>query len=146
MSIQELTEAFELLPDWEERYAYISDLGEKLPPIPESDRVDANLVHGCMTRVWIAGCMKAGEPLTMVYRADAEGPIIKGLVAVLLVLFADKTPKQVLATDADDLIEGLGLEEHLSPNRHVGMYAMVDKIKGIARVYGAGPAGHAKQG
>ena len=146
MSIEELTEAFELLPDWEERYAYISDLGEKLPPMPEGDRVEANLVHGCMTRVWITGWPNGGEPPMMAYRADAEGPIIKGLVAVLLMLFADKTPKQVLTTDADELIEGLGLEEHPRPNRHVGMYAMVDKIKGIARACGADPAGYAKQG
>ena len=69
----------------------------------------------------------------MHYRADAEGPIIKGLVAMLLMLFQDKTAEEVLVTDADELIDRLGLEEHLSPNRHVGMYAMVDKIKGIAR-------------
>ena len=71
----------------------------------------------------------------MRYRADAEGPIIKGLVAMLLMIFHDKTPEEVLATDADELIDRLGLEEHLSPNRHVGMYAMVDKIKGIARAF-----------
>jgi cysteine desulfuration protein SufE len=133
MSIEDLTEAFELLSDWDDRYSYISDLGEKLPPLPEADRVDANLVHGCMTRVWITGRPTDGEPFTMSYRADAEGPIIKGLVAVLLTLFADKTPAQVLGADADALIDGLGLEEHLSPNRHVGMYAMVDKIRAIAR-------------
>jgi len=133
MSIEDLTEAFELLSDWDDRYSYISDLGEKLPPLPEADRVDANLVHGCMTRVWITGRPIDGEPPTMSYRADAEGPIIKGLVAVLLTLFADKTQAQVLDADADALIDGLGLEEHLSPNRHVGMYAMVDKIRAIAR-------------
>ena len=135
MSIEELTDAFELLSEWEDRYAYISDLGNQLEALDDQHKTEDNLVHGCMTRVWIFGDAGDGDPPVMRYRADAEGPIIKGLVAMLLMLFRDKTPEQVLATDADDLIDRLGLEEHLSPNRHVGMYAMVDKIKGIARAY-----------
>jgi len=141
MTIDELKEAFELLLDWEDRYAYISDLGGKLPPMPEKDKTEDNIVHGCMTRVWITSRPSRREPGTIEFRADAEGPIIKGLVAVLLMLFAHKTPEQVLATDADELVDGLGLEEHLSPNRHLGMYAMVDKIKGIARGYCDRPPG-----
>ena len=135
MSVDQLTDAFGLLSEWEDRYAYISDLGNQLAELDQAQKTDVNLVQGCMTRVWITGAPVGGGSSVMRYRADAEGPIIKGLVAMLLMIFRDKTPKEVLATNADELIDRLGLEEHLSPNRHVGMYAMVDKIKGIARTF-----------
>ncbi len=135
MSIDDLIEAFELLSEWEDRYAYIGDLGEQLAGLGEEHKTERNLVHGCMTRVWIIGAPADGDSPVIHYRADAEGPIIKGLVAILLLMFRNKTAEEVLATDADELIERLGLEEHLSPNRHVGMYAMVDKIKSIARAH-----------
>ncbi len=133
MSVEDLADAFELLSEWEDRYAYISDLGSQLEHLDAVDKIEDNLVHGCMTRVWITGAPAGGGSPIMHYRADAEGPIIKGLVAMLLMIFRNKTAQEVLATNADELIDRLGLEEHLSPNRHVGMYAMVDKIKGIAR-------------
>ena len=135
MRVEDLTEAFELLAEWEDRYAYISDLGSQLEHLDAEDKTEGNLVRGCMTRVWITGALAADDSSIVHYRADAEGPIIKGLVAMLLVIFQNKTAEEVLATDADELIDRLGLEEHLSPNRHVGMYAMVDKIKGIARSF-----------
>ena len=135
MSVDELVEAFELLTEWEDRYAYISDLGEQLAPLGDDAKTDSNLVHGCMTRVWITGSRSDDRPEAISLKAEAEGPLIKGLVAMLLMMFGNKTPEEVLTTDADQLIDRLGLEEHLSPNRHVGMYAMVDKIKGIARAH-----------
>ena len=135
MSIDDLIDAFELLSEWEDRYAYIGDLGDQLAAFDEEQKTERNLVHGCMTRVWIIGAPTDGDSPVIHYRADAEGPIIKGLVAILLLMFRNKTAEEVLATDADELIDRLGLEEHLSPNRHVGMYAMVDKIKGIARAH-----------
>lgn len=132
MTIERLMDAFELLTDWQERYDYISELGAKLPPMPEAEKTDETRVHGCISRVWITG-RASGDPVVIEYRADGEGPIIRGLVALLVMLFQGRTREEVLALDAEGVIEKLGLDENLSPNRHIGMYAMVEKIKGIAR-------------
>lgn len=132
MTIERLMDAFELLTDWQERYDYISELGAKLPPMPEAEKTDQTRVHGCISKVWITG-RASGDPLVMEYRADGEGPIIRGLVALLVMLFQGRTREEVLDLDAEGVIEKLGLDENLSPNRHIGMYAMVEKIKGIAR-------------
>jgi len=135
MTIQRLMDAFELLTDWQERYDYISELGAKLPPMPEAEKTDETRVHGCISKVWITG-RASGDPIVMEYRADGEGPIIRGLVALLVMLFQGRTREEVLDLDAEGVIEKLGLDENLSPNRHIGMYAMVEKIKGIARAAG----------
>lgn len=135
MTIERLMDAFELLTDWQERYDYISELGAKLPPMPEAEKTDETRVHGCISKVWITGQAR-GDPLVMEYRADGEGPIIRGLVALLVMLFQGRTREEVLDLDAEGVIEKLGLDENLSPNRHIGMYAMVEKIKGIARTAG----------
>ncbi len=132
MTIERLMDAFELLTDWQERYDYLSELGAKLPPMPEAEKTDETRVHGCISKVWITG-RASGDPLVMEYHADGEGPIIRGLVALLVMLFQGRTREQVLALDAEGVIEKLGLDENLSPNRHIGMYAMVEKIKGLAR-------------
>jgi cysteine desulfuration protein SufE len=136
MSIERLMDAFDLLTDWQERYDYISELGGKLAPMPDSEKTEESRVQGCISKVWISGSL-VGEPGVMEYRADGEGPIIRGLVALLVMLFQGKTPDEVLALDAEGVIEKLGLDENLSPNRHIGMYAMVEKIKGVARACAA---------
>ncbi|MCU0934830.1 MAG: SufE family protein [Gammaproteobacteria bacterium] len=132
MTIERLMDAFELLTDWQERYDYISELGAKLPPMPEAEKTDESRVHGCISKVWVTG-RATGDPLVMEYRADGEGPIIRGLVALLYLLFQGRSREEVLDLDAEGVIEKLGLDENLSPNRHIGMYAMVEKFKGIAR-------------
>jgi cysteine desulfuration protein SufE len=138
MSIERLMDAFDLLADWQERYDYISELGTRLPPLPAAEKTEESRVHGCMSNVWIAGRL-IGEPAVMEYHADADGPIIRGLVALLVMLFQGKTPEEVSRLDAEGVIEQLGLDENLSPNRHIGMYAMVEKIKGIARASAPDP-------
>ena len=141
MTIERLMDAFELLTDWQERYDYISELGGKLPAMPEAEKTDANRVHGCISKVWVTGRL-TGTPPVMDYHADGEGPIIRGLVALLVMLFQGKTPEEVLRLNAEGVIEQLGLDENLSPNRHIGMYAMVEKIKGIARSAASSPLSH----
>lgn len=131
MTIERLVEAFEIFGDWQERYDYISELGRKVPDLPDHEKVEANRVHGCVSRVWITG--ELTEAGVMQYRAEGEGAIIRGLVALLVMLFQGKSPQEVLSLDAEGVIERLGLDENLSPNRHIGMYAMVDRIKNIAR-------------
>ena len=133
MDVQQIIDTFELLPDWDDRYEFITELGHKLAPFPEADKTDQNLVRGCTTRTWLTGHLSAGEPPVVEYRAEAEGTLVRGLVVLLLVPFQGKTPQEVLATDPSDFIGKLGLEEHLSPNRRVGMFAFIDRLKAIAR-------------
>lgn len=86
-----------------------------------------------MSQVWVTGELCQGDPDTMTFHVDGDGPIVKGLAALLATIYTGRTPDEVQALDADHVFEVLGLAEHLSPNRHVGMYAMVEKIKDITR-------------
>lgn len=133
MEIDELKDTFEFLGDWDSRYSYITELGEKLGGLESNEKIEDNRVKACMSNVWIVGGPAANDPSLVDYRADAEGPIIKGLVRMLLMIYSGRSAQEILDFDADELFDQLGLEEHLSPNRHVGMYAMVDRIKLIAR-------------
>jgi cysteine desulfuration protein SufE len=132
MDLQRIINTFELLPDWNDRYEFIADLGHKLAPMREADKVEENLVRGCTTRTWVTGHLRAGEPPVVEYHADAEGTLVRGIVALLLMPFQGKTPEEILSTDASDFIAKLGLEEHLSPNRRLGMHAFISKLKAIA--------------
>jgi cysteine desulfuration protein SufE len=133
MDAQRIIDTFEMLPDWNQRYEVINELGHKLATLPEADKTDQNLVQGCTTRTWLTGNLSVGEPGIMEYKADAEGALVRGLVALLLIPFEGKTPQEVLAEDPRDFIGKLGLEEHLSPNRRVGMYAFIAKVKALAK-------------
>ncbi len=133
MDMQRIIDTFEFLPDWNERYEFINELGQKLAPMSEADKVDANLVKGCNTRTWLTGRIISADPPVIEYQADAEGTLVRGIVMLLLTPFQGKTPEEVLATDPSEYIGKLGLEEHLSPNRRVGMYAFIDRLKLIAR-------------
>ena len=132
MDVQRIIDTFELLPDWNQRYEFITELGHKLATLPEADKTDQNLVQGCTTRTWVTGHLGAGEPAVMEYLADAEGALVRGIVALLLTPFQGKTPQEVLAENPRDFIGRLGLEQHLSPNRRAGMYAFIAKVKAIA--------------
>ena len=133
MDIQSLTEAFELIDTWEGRFELISDLGRELIPIAESERVDDNLVPGCDTRTWLTGSLVSGEPSVLEYRADAETPLVRGLVAVLLMPFQGKTPEEVLETDPARVLGPLHLDQALSAKRQAGMEAFLDRVRRIAR-------------
>lgn len=134
--IQEIIEDFELLGDWDARYQYLVEIGERLPPMPAADKTDANRVMECMSTVHVAAQSDKSEPPRLSFRGDCDTAIIKGVVAILVRLFSGKTPAEIEGLDVDDLFEGLHLEEHLSPNRHVGVYAIVEKLKGQARAFG----------
>jgi cysteine desulfuration protein SufE len=123
---------FEILDDWTERYRYLIELGRKLPPINDATKQSENLVRGCQSQVWMTSELTADEPPRLVIHADSDAFIVKGLVAILLVLFSGKTPREALQNDARPVFEKLGLEQHLSPNRNNGLHAMVRRIKELA--------------
>ncbi len=133
MDIQRIIDTFDMLPDWNQRYEFIAELGHKLAAFSAADKTDQNLVQGCTTRTWVVGQLCGAEPAVMEYKADAEGALVRGIVALLLLPFQGKTPQEVLAHDPRSYIGKLGLEDHLSPNRRVGMYAFITKVKAIAK-------------
>jgi cysteine desulfuration protein SufE len=130
--IADIIDTFELLGDWDQRYQYLIELGEGMPPMPEDDRQDANRVKECMSTVHVAAHRDPQDLERLRFTGDCDTSIIKGVVALLVSLFSGKTAGEIDALDVDSLFAGLHLEEHLSPNRHVGVYAIVDKMKGQA--------------
>lgn len=133
MSVEELVESFEFFDDWEERYAYVIDLGKKLPPMPDEEMVEANKVRGCMSQVWLV-CEKddSSNPPVLTFRANSDAFIVKGLIAILMELFDGQTARYILDTDAIAVMGRIGLDQHLSPNRRNGLVAMVERIKKFA--------------
>lgn len=133
MSVEELVENFELFDEWEDRYAYIIDLGKKLPPLPEEDRIDANKVRGCQSQVWLTSNIdRSGQEPVLTFNADSDAFIVKGLIAILLNLYNGQLASYVKNTDALAVMERIGLQQHLSPNRRNGFVSMVEKIQSIA--------------
>ena len=130
-TLEDVLDAFEFLDDWEERYAYIIDLGKQLPGFPDDERVEENYVHGCQSQVWLIHRYDedSGKLFLLI---DSDAMIVRGLAAIILVALNGKTPRELLATDIDELFEQLGLFRHISPTRGNGLRAMVGKIRDIA--------------
>lgn len=129
MAPQELLENFALFDDWEDKYAYLIDLGKKLPPMPAQDKVDANKVRGCTSQVWLTHRAEAGVHH---FVCDSDAHIVRGLLAILMVLYNQKPQKDIMATDAEAFFAQLGLASHLSPNRRNGFASMVNRLKMLA--------------
>jgi cysteine desulfuration protein SufE len=128
VSVERIVETFELLPDWENRYQYLDELGTRLEQMNEDDKTDENRVIECMSILHIMA--KSGEaPGLIDFDAECNTSTIKGVVAVIVALFANKTNEEIQNTDIDEVFKQLQLFEHLSPNRHVGVYAIVRKMK-----------------
>ena len=135
--LSDIVGTFELLGDWDTRYQYLVELGEQLPPMPEHERVEANRVKACMSRIWVYAREDMAEPGKIRFGGDCDTGIIKGVLALLIQLADGKTVAEIDAIDMDEFFEQLQLGEHLSPNRHVGVYAIVDLMKQQAAAVGA---------
>ena len=135
MTIDDLIENFSLLEDWDDRYRYVIELGRALPPLTEREHNDANKVQGCASQVWLATeVAPAGETGPVLrFVGDSDAHIVRGLIAILLVVYSGKAAKDILSTDAVALFERLGLREHLTPQRSNGFRSMVERIKSDAR-------------
>ena len=130
MDTEELVENFEFLGDWEERYRYIIELGKKLTPLDDTERVDENIVRGCQSQVWLVRDENDDEKLR--FRADSDAFIVKGLLALVLAAYDNQPSNDILAFDAKDFFHRLGLDQHLSPSRANGLHSIVQKIRAIA--------------
>ena len=135
MTIDEITENFELLDDWDDRYRYVIELGRSLAPLADAARTDANKVQGCASQVWLTTRIEpdgaTGPMLSFV--GDSDAHIVRGLIAILLAVYSGKRAHDILATDAVAVFEKLGLKEHLTPQRSNGFRSMVERIKADAR-------------
>jgi cysteine desulfuration protein SufE len=124
----EFAERFNRLRSSEDRYRYLIQLGRKLEPYPEEFRDAEHLVPGCLSQVWLV-TIEGSEPSEVVFRADSDAHIVKGLIAVLLMLYSGKTAEEILSTDVEGLFERLDLGQHLSVNRRNGFYSMTLKMR-----------------
>ena len=129
-TVDELIGNFEFLGDWEERFAYLIELGKKLPSLDESEMVEDNRVHGCQAAVWLK--MLPASDSTFDIHADSDAFIVKGLIAVLLMIYNGKTAEQILTDDGTETFAKLGLDRHLSPTRRNGLHSMLSRIKALA--------------
>lgn len=135
-TFEDLRETFDLLDDWEDRYAYVIDLGRELEPLEDEEKTDATKVRGCSSQVWMVSRLD-GDPPVVTLRGDSDAHIVKGLIAILLMLYSGKTPEEILKIDAKAILGDLGLEAHLSPMRTNGLHSMVERIRAIAADYAA---------
>ncbi|MGQ0527776.1 MAG: SufE family protein [Alphaproteobacteria bacterium] len=129
-TLQELADNFALFDDWEERYRYLIDLGRTLPVMDEALKIDDRLVPGCTSRVWMKAEVKGGR---FHFIADSDAHIVRGLVALLYAAYEGKTPDEIRQADIAAVFKQIGLDQHLSPNRRSGFFAMVEKINELAQ-------------
>ena len=128
MDTEEIISNFEFLDSWEDKYRYIIELGENLPPMDENKKTEATKVEGCQSQVWIT-FEKRG--VQFYFQADSDSAIVKGLEAVLLSLIDGKTAEEIRQLDIENIFHQLGLSEHLSPTRRNGFFSMVKRIHQI---------------
>jgi len=133
MTLEELLEEFEHLPDWGDRCDFLIDLGMELPKLDASEKVEANRVLGCQSSVWmVADVQNDGPEPHLAIRAQSDSMFVSGLIAIVLLLFDGKTPGEILEADPDALFERLDLKRHLSSQRRNGMNGMVQRIRALA--------------
>lgn len=135
MTIEEkqdrIVRQFELLGDWPERYKYIIKLGQKLDPLDEEHKVEENLVRGCQSQVWLVTELEDDK---IIFKADSDAAITKGLVAMLVQFYSGESPDTILQTNPV-FIEKIGMQQHLSPTRSNGLASMVKQMKIYAMAY-----------
>jgi cysteine desulfuration protein SufE len=121
----EIKADFELFDNWDERFEYLISLGKSLKPMQEINKTDENIIKGCQSKVWIFAQKKEDK---LIFEADSDAIITKGIVALLMLVFSNKTPSEILEADTK-FIDEIGLKEHLSPNRANGLVSMIKQIK-----------------
>lgn len=128
---EEILDTLGFFDDWEERYKYIIDLGKQLPAIDDDKKTEEFLLRGCQSQVWIDSAMVDGK---LFFEVDSDAHIVRGLLAVVLSAYNNKTPSEVLAFDIDGFFAQVDLVKHLSPTRGNGLTAMVKKIQATAEL------------
>lgn len=125
---QELVEEFSFFDNWMDRYQYIIDLGRRLPEFPADEKTESNKIRGCQSQVWFISALRDGR---LHFQAISDAAIVSGLIAVLLRIYSDRKPADILETPAD-FIEALDLQQHLSATRSNGLASMLQAIQHFA--------------
>lgn len=128
-----IVQEFVRLSDWQDRYKHIIKLGSQLPDLEEEHKTDDNLVRGCQSQVWLKTELDGDK---VIFRADSDAAITKGLVALMVRFYSGETPDTILTTNPD-FITKIGMQEHLSPTRSNGLASMVKQMKIYAMAYKA---------
>lgn len=129
----EIVDEFSMFDEWDERYQYVIDLGKTLPLIDEKYKTEENIIKGCQSKVWLHGEEKEGN---IIFTADSDAILTKGIIAILIRVFSNQKPADILQADMA-FIDEIGLKEHLSPTRANGLVSMIKQIKMYALVYQA---------
>ena len=133
MSIERVIQAFEMMPNWQERYRLLIDMGRKLPPMPEEEKIDANLLDGCLSKVWMTAELDTdANPPVLRLAADSDSQIVRGLIALVFEVFNHRPPAEILEADIESIFEQLELEQHISPGRRNGLSSMVRRVRELA--------------
>ena len=127
----EIVEEFSLFEDWMQRYEYMIELGKSIELIDSSKKIDSNLIKGCQSKLWLHAELKNNK---LTFKADSEAIITEGIAAVLLRVFSNQTPEDILNANLD-FVDKIGLKEHLSPTRANGLISMIKQIKYYALAY-----------
>ncbi|WP_418264384.1 SufE family protein [Flavobacterium faecale] len=130
---EEIVDEFSMFDDWMERYEYIIELGKKLPLIAEKYKTDNNLIKGCQSKVWLQGEQSDDK---VIFTADSDAILTKGIIAILIRVFSNQTPADIIEADMS-FIDEIGLKEHLSPTRANGLVSMIKNIKMYAIAFDA---------
>ena len=128
---QDVIEEFSLFEDLMQRYEHMIDLGKSLPLIAEEYKTEDNIIKGCQSKVWVHAALEEDQ---LVFTADSDAIITKGIIAILIRVFSHQHPKAILEADTD-FIDKIGLKEHLSPTRANGLVSMIKQIKMYAVAY-----------
>ena len=125
---EDIIEEFAEFDEWLDKYEYIIDLGKSLASYPEDKKTDEYLIKGCQSRVWLDAKMENG---VLVFNADSDAIITKGIISLLIRIYSGRTPEEILSPDFS-VVEKLGLKENLSPTRANGLVSMIQTMKKLA--------------
>lgn len=128
---KELIDEFSMFDDWMQRYEYMIDLGKSLPIIDDNLKTEDKLIKGCQSKVWLNSELKDDK---IIFTADSDAIITKGIIAILVRVFSDQKPQAILDANTD-FIDEVGLKEHLSPTRANGLVSMIKQMKMYALAY-----------
>ena len=128
---EELIDEFSMFDEWMQRYEYMIELGKSLPVIDEKLKNEDKLIKGCQSKVWLNSELKDGK---IIFTADSDAIITKGIIAVLVRVFSNQKPQAILDANTD-FIDEIGLKEHLSPTRANGLVSMIKQMKMYALAY-----------
>ena len=124
----QIVEEFSMFDEWLDKYEYIIELGKSLSEYPEDKKTDEHLIKGCQSRVWLDAKVEKG---VLVFNADSDAIITKGIISLLIRIYSGRTPEEILSSDFS-VVEKIGLKENLSPTRANGLVSMIQTMKKLA--------------